>query len=288
MSTEKLDENMTQLKDAVNEELGSEEENEELNNEELGTEEEEYSDDELIAMEKGWRPKEEFQGDPDDWRTAKQFNEFGEMKRMIKDSNARMDGMKKSHNEEISNLNLLHRRQLSDKEEDLKKQLHNAVEMGDTEQAEKIMDEQKVVTAQQAALNETVEQPESPQEAAVKQLEWENDNDWVFEDTPKARKAQAAFALARTRGMKMEETLSFVEERVAGIPNADERIPVNKNRLRPGNTTGSGQRGGGKGKQKLTINDCSSDERKYRERFPQGEAGDKAFSKTIENTRKEA
>jgi hypothetical protein len=283
------DDKMTELKDAVNEELGNEEENnEELNNEELGTEEDEYSEDELLAMDKGWRPKDEYQGDPDDWRTAKSFNEFGEMKRQIKDSNARMDGMKKSHNEEISNLNLLHRRQLSDKEEDLKKQLFDAVEIGDTDLAGKIMDEQKSVTAQQASLNESVTQPESQQDAAVKQLEWENDNDWVFEDTPKARKAQAAFALARTRGMQMSDTLSFVEERVANIPNADERIPVNKNRLRPGNTLGSGQRGGGKGKHKLTINDCSSDEMKYRDLYPEGDAGDKQFLKTIQNNRKEA
>jgi hypothetical protein len=284
MSTQNQEDNMAELKDAVNAELGNEEEN---NNEEQGNDSD-YTEDELIAMEKGWRPKEEFQGDPADWRTAKQFNEFGEMKRMIKDSQARIDGMKRSHNDEISNLNLLHRRQLADKEADLKKQLHNAVEMGDVEQAEKIMEEQRSVSEQQASLNSKVEQNENPQEAAVMQLEWENENDWVFEDSPKARKAQAAFALARTRGMSMKETLGFVEERVSGMLNSDDRIPVNKNRLRPGQTTASGQRGGAKGKHKLTINDCSSDELKYRELFPEGEAGDKAFLKTIENNRKEA
>jgi hypothetical protein len=276
------EENMEELKEQVNAELGKE--SEEITNEE----EHQFTDDEVKAMEKGWRPKEEFDGDPDDWRTAKQFNEFGEMKRSIKESQARIDGMKRSHNEEIANLNILHRKQLSDREQELKSQLETAVDDGDTKKAAEIMEEQKSIVAQQATLSQNAPKQESQQEAATKQLEWENKNDWVFEDTPKARKAQAAFALAQNRGMSMDATLEFVEERVAGIPDANAQLNVNKNRLKPGNTTASGQRSGGKGKAKLTVGDCTSDELKYRELYPEGEAGDKAFLKTIENNRKEA
>jgi len=41
--------------------------------------EETYSDNELRAMELGWKPKDKFEGSEDDWRSAKDFLERGEM-----------------------------------------------------------------------------------------------------------------------------------------------------------------------------------------------------------------
>lgn len=38
-----------------------------------------YSPDEQRAMEFGWKPKEEWDGDPEDWVSAKQFNQRGEL-----------------------------------------------------------------------------------------------------------------------------------------------------------------------------------------------------------------
>jgi len=36
----------------------------------------EYTDEERLAMSRGWRPKEEFDGDPEDFRSARQFNKL--------------------------------------------------------------------------------------------------------------------------------------------------------------------------------------------------------------------
>jgi hypothetical protein len=39
----------------------------------------ELSPDEQRAMEHGWRPKEEWEGDPEDWVSAREFNRRGEL-----------------------------------------------------------------------------------------------------------------------------------------------------------------------------------------------------------------
>jgi len=250
-----------------------------------------YSEEELRAMEKGWRPKEEFEGNPDDWRSAKDFNEFGEMKKQLKNQESLIAGMKRSHNEEIGNLNMLHLKQLEDKEKELSDRLDKAVDEGDTDEAKKIMEEQKANAIEKAVVtSKGSSQMESPQEAAILQGEWEEKNDWVFEDTPKARKAISAFKTAQAKGMNMKDSLAYIDERMVefdeksggGLGGPD----VNPNRLNPGITTGSGGRGSGKQTRKLTMNDLTEGELKYRTLFADGEEGDKAFLKTIENNRK--
>lgn len=65
---------------------------EELENEEVVTEENEVvemSDDEKVARASGWRPKEEFEGDPSKWVDAGEFNRRGEFYEAIRTANAR-------------------------------------------------------------------------------------------------------------------------------------------------------------------------------------------------------
>jgi hypothetical protein len=42
-----------------------------------------YTEEETIAMTRGWKPKEEWDGDEGDWKPAKVFNEIGELKEKI-------------------------------------------------------------------------------------------------------------------------------------------------------------------------------------------------------------
>jgi hypothetical protein len=52
---------------------------ENLEEEQEEQEEEQLSDLEKEQMAKGWRPKDQFEGDPDDWVSAKKFKETGEL-----------------------------------------------------------------------------------------------------------------------------------------------------------------------------------------------------------------
>lgn len=45
-----------------------------------------YSEEETIAMARGWKPKEEWDGDEGEWKPAKVFNEIGELKEKIANS----------------------------------------------------------------------------------------------------------------------------------------------------------------------------------------------------------
>jgi hypothetical protein len=43
----------------------------------------EYSEEETLAISRGWKPKEEWDGPEDEWKPAKAFNEYGELKERL-------------------------------------------------------------------------------------------------------------------------------------------------------------------------------------------------------------
>lgn len=101
----------------------------------------EYSEEETIAMARGWKPKEEWDGDESDWKPAKVFNEIGELKERLvgaeketKKANKVIQLMKDHH---------LNVRQSAFKEavESLKAERAKALEDQDFAKAEKIRDE---------------------------------------------------------------------------------------------------------------------------------------------------
>lgn len=46
-------------------------------------EDRQYTEEETIAMARGWKPKEEWDGDEAEWKPAKAFNEYGELKEKL-------------------------------------------------------------------------------------------------------------------------------------------------------------------------------------------------------------
>lgn len=74
------------------------------------TEEVVVSPTELIALEQGWKPKDEWEGEEDDWRPAKEFVERGELfkkidnqKHQVADLKRTVDALKQ-HNDKIFDL----------------------------------------------------------------------------------------------------------------------------------------------------------------------------------------
>jgi hypothetical protein len=101
----------------------------------------EYTEQETIALARGWKPKEEWDGDEGDWKPAKVFNEIGELKEKLvgvekdnKKANKVIQLMKEHH---------LNVRQSAFKEalEVLKQERVKALEDQDFAKAEKIRDE---------------------------------------------------------------------------------------------------------------------------------------------------
>jgi hypothetical protein len=80
--------------DLANANTALEEENAEESEDE--TEEPEYSEVEQEAMAQGWTRKEDFKGNPENWKPASQYVEWGEMRNNITNLTKQVKGMKKS------------------------------------------------------------------------------------------------------------------------------------------------------------------------------------------------
>lgn len=141
------------------------------------------------AMEQGWVPQEEWTGDPDDWRPAKEFVDRGELFRKIdelKNENKRIrQGVEefKRHHEKVKEL--AYKQALAD----LKAQKKLALESGDADAVIQI-DEKIAETREEAtkAAQAPVEQPQ-PQGPHPDFVRWEARNTWYKAD--RAMKAVA-------------------------------------------------------------------------------------------------
>src|SRR3990167_7948855 len=85
--TDEEDEEVSEEIDEVSEEVEVEDEE---TTEEVDSDEAEWSEEELQAMDSGWKPQDKWDGDPDDWVTAKQFNRNGEYLRKIHNQNRKI------------------------------------------------------------------------------------------------------------------------------------------------------------------------------------------------------
>jgi len=250
-------------------------------------EESELSEIEQTAMDQGWTPKDQFNGNPDNWKPAAQYVEWGEMRNSITSLTKAMKGMKKSHNEDIVNLNTLHKASLEDKEATLRAQLEAAVEDGDFAKVGEINKEQLAIEKSKDKLEDSaVDDVKSDKELAIMKAEWELENDWINDPNDKrSGVASSAYTLAMSQGKSLPDALEFVNNTIAekfpdggGKPKAK----VNPNRINPSRHANNS--GGGSREAKLSMSDCTSDELKYRELFNT----DEKFLKTVANNRKGA
>lgn len=145
----------------------------------------ELSADEQRAMEHGWRPKEEWDGDPDDWVSAREFNRRGELfARIAKYGNENKEmreSLKKLFNQHRQLYDAGYKKALSD----LKQQKIQAAEEGDTRKLLEIDDQiDDLRTQHQEAIQKFDQEVAAPTGPAVNeeyQLAYEqfvNVNTW--------------------------------------------------------------------------------------------------------------
>lgn len=146
----------------------------------------ELSPDEQRAREGGWRPKNEWEGDPDEWVSAKEFNKRGELMQRISAQTrtlkqnekriAKLEGAIKlvgEHNQKIAEIE---KKKLLD---DLNRQKYTAINEGDADKASELdglISQVNDVKTQQDLLEEEAEA--DPLEAQREQLQ-EYFQNWV-------------------------------------------------------------------------------------------------------------
>ena len=156
-----------QIKEALEQEEPQEVEEEQIEQEELP----ELSPIEQKAWDQGWRPEDQFDGKPDNWKTADSYILYGEMQEQIRGVKAESSRKDAQHEADIIRLNQLHDARQKAAIDDLKAQQRQAVEDADTAEFDRL---QGQIESRQSFQQD----PVTPAKDPVIQA-WEDKNSWI-------------------------------------------------------------------------------------------------------------
>lgn len=144
------------------------------------------------AMRDGWVPKDQWKGDPDDWRPAKEFNERGEFFNHIKEQKKRIDELQRATVFLTEQSKRQYMQGFKEAIDQLRARRDAALADGDSLQAARIGDQIDDVKERAKVAAATVVQPtvEGPTETEVYKA-WHRQNPWYKQDRALTRLAEA-------------------------------------------------------------------------------------------------
>lgn len=170
---------------------------------------------ELKAKEQGWVPQEEWDGDPDQWRPAKEFLDRGELFKKIDDQSRTIKEFRKAlvdlqkHNAKIAEV------EYKRAYETLKQQKKEALLEGDADAVIDIDERMDLVRDAQKEAQKAPQVPAEIQEQIHPVFNaWKERNSWY--DTNRAMRALAdrVGAEAAARGASVTDVLAIVDREV--------------------------------------------------------------------------
>jgi hypothetical protein len=216
---------------------------------------------ELKAKEQGWVPQEEWDGEPDQWRPAKEFLDRGELFKKIDDQSRTIKEFRKAlvdmqkHNAKIAEV------EYKRAYEALKQQKKEALLEGDADAVIDIDERLDMVRdAQKAAQAAPQVSPEVQEQVHPVFNAWRERNSWYENNRAMRAFADRVGADAAARGASVTDVLNIVEQEVK--KEFAEKF-TNPNRAKAPGVEGSSNKGGSK---KDTF-ELTSDERRVAERF---------------------
>lgn len=195
------------------------------------------------ASKSGWKDFDAYieeGGDPDKWKTADAFNVYGELIGTVKRQKAEFD-------QQVTGLVTMTQAQLATQRAELKVRREEFIEEGGKSKEVKALDRQI----------EALSQPVLPQSNTVLD-DWNAENQWINEDSPKAVYAKDVFGREIRAGKSVEAAIATVESGLKKHypPAAHKPATV------PENERGSGAKGFGKqSKTAVTMESLTSEER---------------------------
>jgi hypothetical protein len=191
------------------------------------------------AMDEGWVPKDEWEGDPDQWRPAKEFVDRGELFKKIEDQNRTIKEFKRTLDDLKMHHSKVRETEYKRALEALKEQKKTAIADGDGERVVELDDQIDLVKDEQRNLNqpkpqERVDSP-NPEFTA-----WMDRNKWYQTKRPMKAFADDLGRELAARGNSPSEVLKEVERQVKQeFPNEFR----NPNRDKPNAVEGSSGKG---------------------------------------------
>jgi len=151
------------------------------------TTDQQLTEHERIAMESNWRPKNEWDGDPDEWVSAKEFNRRGELLRKIHNQNRQIKQLDSVVNTLASQQKKIFGAGYEKAKRELKAQLREATKEGDdttVDLIEQRLEQLDIAAKQDVQALEQV-QPQQSQ-VAPEFIPWVTRNPW-FKERPEMR-----------------------------------------------------------------------------------------------------
>jgi hypothetical protein len=209
------------------------------------------------AMESGWVPQEEWDGDPEQWRPAKEFLDRGELFKKIEDQNRTIKEFKRALDDLKGHHAKTRETEYARALAALKQQKQSALEEGDAATVIKIDDQIDLVKEEQSRMKQ---EPQDTPQLNPEFVEWVDKNKWYETSQPMRAYADALGRDLAYKGLAPSEVLREVEKQIKmEFPHKF----TNPNRNKPGAVEGSTAKGG-KSESSITLSD---DERRVMQRF---------------------
>tara|TARA_R110000744_G_scaffold246942_1_gene363467 strand:- start:30806 stop:31687 length:882 start_codon:yes stop_codon:yes gene_type:complete len=232
------------------------------------------------ASSNGWTDKDtwiESGKDPDDWVSANRFNEKGDMLDQIKSLRDNVTSSKQDFEQRLDNQQKLANIQLEAQRKELTSQRRDAIENADVDRADEIQGEID-------ALNTAPVQAKPAAATTSQQSEdnWNTNNPWILEETPKAAYAKQQYSVALGRGESSEDAIKSMESKVAehfpaNNPRRESAPAQESNRSKPGNKAPA---------RKLQWSDITGEERKLYDNMPDAWSNKDEFLTAVADSRK--
>jgi len=191
----------------------------------------------------GWVPKEEYKGNPEKWRDAEEFNEFGErLNPILRENNKRLEAQlrtkEEAHAKELAEIraSVAKFAKLHEETEkvayakalaDLRAERKEALAEGDYDRAEEVTEQienAKTAAKAEKEVPEPKAAPEVPAEIQATYTKWSAQNPWAVEGTEKYNPEMEAYARAigetlyrsgtPTKGEAFEPFLNLITQKV--------------------------------------------------------------------------
>lgn len=172
-----------------------------------------YTEAETLAMEKGWRPKEEYDGDPANFRSAELFLQLDPLYKKL-DAITRENKQLKDATQYLTKLQKEtkaneYKRALTE----FKAQRRAAMEDGDYERAD-LIDEQIDTIKEQASIVADTPEVDTAREGKKVFNEWQERNTWYTKDEDLKAWADGRGLQLHGQGKSPDEVLSALESEV--------------------------------------------------------------------------
>jgi hypothetical protein len=226
-----------------------------------------------VARAGGWKPKDEYTGNQEDWRSAEVFNERGVWIDKHKAQEKRLSDMEGRFNSRLDSQNKLHQAQVEMQKKELVRKRDDAIDLADRDQANRY----------QTDLDSLNVQPEPPAPASNDDSvldTWNASNPWILGTDPKAAYAKQQFGSYQAQGINTAQSIQAMEADVnrafPDINPARENQPIPEKGSRPGRTRAPA---------KLSMSDLTSEELKYYRAMPNAWSSDAEYLQAVQDTR---